>query len=1363
MSKMRNYILIGLVLVLAFGLINTGLSKSVDNNLTADTELMQTSEYKYKTTYLHNDSATILGTNYQYTFNNTKGENAKLTTWVSGDETFEWTMSPTLAGDLNISGTSTFYIWASQKNAENYDDTDIQFDLSMYELSSDGSILVGQTTKTYDVRSSFTEYSIDIGVDNIFNRGNSIRIELSLTHSSNRDHKIAFGSDSYPSRLELRTSSYAHASEINSLNSTYQNTVVYDVSTADKTAYFNTTISDPFGGYDIEYVNVTLMDPQGDQVFYRQPMTKVSGTETSHKSNYTYQWNYSGFQSGEYTAVISVVDLTGYFYRYPEHPGDETYGGQIDKTEHTFWIGGRPLYVNFQTVDSKDNLLTGARIAVEDVGDGYTDEYGIHNFTMSPGTYNVSVYWQDTEVKFTQYTVDHNISRNDPVRIGCDVYYPSYKVLDSNGVSVESARVFVTHPNGTLIRKSTNSTGVIELYQVPSGDYEFTTLWRGKEVNNTDFFIDDNQQSAINGRIYQLDLLTVDDQGEVVTDVQVTIRYQSTQRIAESKLTNSQGRLTVRLPGTESGFRYEIESQWHGINVGKVSNYQITDNDETTIYLDIYEVDFNTVDKEGETLGSTSLNAYTNQTGDLANTIETDPDGHGSMKLPRGYHTVDAYWNGIYVGSQTIEARDGLSTTIEADVYHVTYHLVDERGGDIANSTLEVSYGNLGLIDSKTTDVDGRIDTRLPAVELDLKATWKGLQIYDGTDTVDSNEEKTIECSVYYLTVRAEDDLGEPLENSNIQITVGDDILAYRTTDSTGHTNEMRLPGHTYDVKAFWKGLPVYSQDLNLVDSSTQTIETNVYHTSIVVEDDLSQIISDAEVEVYNRNNLLSSGVTEEDGGFDTKLPQGEHRFMISWRNVEVYDSQKQVIESGSLVLQSNDVYHVTFHMIDSRDESVSNASMSLSVDGEQFSTGTSNGSGMFQERIPTPVGQPGEIETKIYWKKVVVYDGTVDINDNSLYEDPKELELNIFYLNVSVDDNRENPVGNAKIIDRHSELPDGESIIADKNTNDQGETYFRLPRGEQTFEIIWKDITVKNRQVDMQQDETINIDASVYYLDISIVDDKGEPVPHSLVDVTYQDSDKLYQSNYANTSGDLEVRIPASTWDIKSTWFDTVVHEQEHEVTSDESTWSLEAEVDVYYLEVKTLDKDGEKLSGVHLIVQSDEKSWSGYTSNGNKTFRLPAREYTVKGEFKDTYMLTKVNVEENKQVEVQSSSTEKVKFNSYPQPVYTTNLFFFLLIILVILIIFGYILKRLAESVETEEEAEEGSEESSLFEEEAEDETDETSEEEIDEESTEGEDEWKDTEDEEESVSEEEISEDTEETGNEEDDMIEEADETL
>jgi len=1220
MYGMKKIFLFSAVALLLIGLAFSSSAVAEENamdNVEMNSDGLMEEDLKEKTIYFHNETGTVDGETVD-TMNTTMGENHNIETSTDEMMWLDWYLYPSFASNFTLNGTASSYIWAETEDVTG-DRNQLTIHMELIEIpfgEEDPTTIVQAQSDTYeDVSTVFDEYSVSTEIDEYeVSAGSTIQAVIGVEGDGEFPKNVAFGDSEYPSRLELSTPTYIDVENFQLFNSTYEETYTFQLESDGDVMHFNSSVRDPFGGYDVHAVYLTVEGPE-ETVFYRENMELVEGDDTSYRLNYTYEWDYSEPEEGEYIAIVSAVDNTGYNYRYPDNPGDETYGGHLVSEEKEFWIGAERYHVNLAALDSEENPMEGAEIKVVDDDietEGVTDEEGIANISMRGDDNTVKVYWQDVLVNETVLEIDGDVAREDAIELNCLVYTPTYEVLDITHEPIQNVNLYVGHPNGTTMRVITSDQGEVKVPQLPQGEYQIRSEWLTKVVNQTSHQLDSNEHLTIHADVYYMDISVSDERGEPVSNVHITSRYTDTGRVADAALTDIDGKTTMRLPAT-TDFLYDLDTSWRGVSVGEEHDIELDSNTTLEIDLEIYYIDLHVEDStpDNRDLEDARLRAYNVETGALANTNITDEQGESGMRLPTGDHTFEVRWKGVLVAEVTEEVEQGEMIEIQSDVYYLDIKVEDTENEDVNNAVVEIRHQGR-LVEQITTNTEGEAPrVTLPTAEFNVRIRWRGVEVYDDTYTLEDNEDTTIAALIYNVDFVLEDDFGEPLGGASLEIRNGADLIASVGADSHGEAS--------------------------------------------------------------------------------MRLPQGTHMTEIEWKHLIVYEDLQTIDNSGEMKIVVEEVYHVNFQGLDSEDIEVNRASVLVFVNGEQIASGRTDQDGLYEDRIPTPYTEPGEVTIEVQWRDVEVYEEIHTIESHRSTEDAVELELDIYYLEYELFDEDGEAVENARIFLRHSEIVEGRDLIADRTTDEEGFIEFRLPRGEQTLTARWKEIQVAQRDIEMSENKRLEIQADIYYLDIEVFDDRWEELSGAEVRITYPGVEKLYQSQHTDENGEAMSRIPAAEWDVQVNWRNTKIYSDSFEVSEEEDTWELELQAEVYYLTVVTEDKDGEELSDVHLRVMKEDRVWSGYTENGNLTFRLPARDdYVIEAEYETTYMLTQVEVNETETLALQDTSEETLTFEDYPIPFYRTNLFMFLglLILIIAAIVLGY--TKISEKIDEEQELE-------------------------------------------------------------------------
>jgi len=248
--------------------------------------------------------------------------------------------------------------------------------------------------------------------------------------------------------------------------------------------------------------------------------------------------------SGNYTVIVTVVDFNG-FYHFLNYG---TFSPHVENAYQTFSIGVQFL-VQIRTVDAHNQILANANVKAVSadvvLASGYTNSSGWWTAGLWAGYYNITVFWQGVEVARELIRVANQSS----FTIQCQVYYPSFKIVDDVNSPLPDAEVYVTSPNGTTTVPPlyTTQDGSISLTQAPGGSYKFVILWKGVTVKDATITVNSDGPYALDTDVYQLTVKVLGNDRTVVSSAYVIVYTQSGVGYG-LEITDATGQAVFRLP-----------------------------------------------------------------------------------------------------------------------------------------------------------------------------------------------------------------------------------------------------------------------------------------------------------------------------------------------------------------------------------------------------------------------------------------------------------------------------------------------------------------------------------------------------------------------------------------------------------------------------------------------------------------------------------------------------------------------------------------------------------------------------------------------------------------------------------------------
>ncbi len=563
------------LIVVAFALLTSGalvapsaLSKgaAASTNLAASAS-PQAPTPRDLTFYMHNNTLAkdVSGVSTPYIFDTLQkfGKNNTITNIFEAKQ--DWYLFPALAGNLTVNGTISMHIYTSVSGTSPSQNPT----LTVSEIAANGTTMWSDSHTFGNLPAWNTPHDLVLnltGVYHTFLAGSTILVVVDDLVATSRTVTLWYNASWVPSHLIIQSDSFAQVDSMAFLN--YQGTprVNFDPLAANKTITIRVNVTDPLGGYDIAWVNLTLVQPGGASVLTMVAMEQTAGTPLSYVSTYELEFNYSGHPDGRYNATASVLDNSGMYY-FSEFYAT---GPLLAQFASFFYVGGLPLYVNVKAVDSKGNALVGAAITllsgnVAEVTQS-ADANGASNFTMAIGLYDLRVVWQGIDVADQALNATANVSAANPVVITCEVYYPVFHAEDAQGVALADATLLFIHPNGEEIGPyRTDSSGNVELSQVPVGTYGVSASWRGIDVFSGSEAVSSNAVITFETAVYELTVVAKAGNGQVLPGAYVSV-IDSSGLVFDSNITGADGSVVLRLPAGN----YTIEARYITVDQGSL-------------------------------------------------------------------------------------------------------------------------------------------------------------------------------------------------------------------------------------------------------------------------------------------------------------------------------------------------------------------------------------------------------------------------------------------------------------------------------------------------------------------------------------------------------------------------------------------------------------------------------------------------------------------------------------------------------------------------------------------------------------------------------------------------------------------------
>jgi len=684
--------------------------------------------------------------------------------------------------------------------------------------------------------------------------------------------------------------------------------------------------------------------------------------------------------------------------------------------------------------------------------------------------------------------------------------------------------------------------------------------------------------------------------------------------------TDASGQVVLRLAnGT-----YDLEVLWQNVRV--YFNVHTVINDT---YIDVkaavYAPSLVAVDDVGDPVFDAVVFAVHPNGTFMAQSWRTDASGNVDWDtMAGGDYRVSAYWMGVEVFNSTVTIDGQGPFTLDLMVYQLDIQVVDSAGDGLELAQVVIANTTNGLVaDSKLTNFTGHTVSKVPIGSYDFRVYWRNELVFDDLSDhlVDASGPLVLSARIYAVDLLVVDASDLPLTNARVVVgfAVSGHVQDFGTTDDAGIL-QTRLPVGQYNFWVYWKDVLVNeTRNFYFDGSANHTIHASVYWVDVHVRDtELVPVVS-ALVTLRHSDGLDFGTVSTDDAGNTSyRLPIGEYRILVSWKETVVLDALRY-IDSQDPIVFTVAIYYLRLHVIDSRSMPVESALVVTYNDTSSAIVGSTvtDAAGNITHRVPM-----GTYRIQIVWQEAVVYEAyrLVDTND------PATVVVNVFYVDIHVQDTLDASLEGAMISFINETT--GRSM-GSQATGDDGNVSYRTPIGDYHLRVMWQEALVHESLERVAADRALVITASVYYAFVECVDTTGVALAGASVTVTNPVTGRIMGSQTTDPDGKVTYRLPMDNYTFEVVWAETVVYRAAHVIDNNEP---LVLVVSVYYAELHVVDSTGVPLESA-LVTFTNTTSGRQMgerttPSDGIVTFRLPSGEMEVKVVWQETVVFYAVRV---------------------------------------------------------------------------------------------------------------------------------------
>ncbi len=237
--------------------------------------------------------------------------------------------------------------------------------------------------------------------------------------------------------------------------------------------------------------------------------------------------------------------------------------------------------------------------------------------------------------------------------------------------------------------------------------------------------------------------------------------------------------------------------------------------------LPVY-VNVKAVDSESAVLAGAQLTLVS---GGIAVDVQTSSAaGLANFTMAKGEYTIRVSWQGILVASLAYSATTNVSASnpvvITTHVYYPLFQAEDANGVALEDASILFLHPNGSKLGPYKTNATGQVLlSQVPEGIYGLEVSWRGVDVYTGSQNVSSNSVITFETAVYELTVTAKAGNGQVLPGAFVSVVDSTGLVFDAGITGADGTVTLRLPAGNYTIEARY----ITEQLGTLYDSGTRT------------------------------------------------------------------------------------------------------------------------------------------------------------------------------------------------------------------------------------------------------------------------------------------------------------------------------------------------------------------------------------------------------------------------------------------------------------------------------------------------------------------------------------------------------------
>ncbi|HLQ42354.1 MAG TPA: hypothetical protein VK189_05815 [Thermoplasmata archaeon] len=236
----------------------------------------------------------------------------------------------------------------------------------------------------------------------------------------------------------------------------------------------------------------------------------------------------------------------------------------------------------------------------------------------------------------------------------------------------------------------------------------------------------------------------------------------------------------------EDGFRDQMVASFY---IGGLASY----------------VNVEAVDSKMASLNRATVDLLTG--GVVVDAVATDSNGLANLTMAQGTYEFRVIWQSVLVASVTQDVSSNVSAAsplvIATQVYYPIFRATDADGRALGGASLLFVHPNGAKLGPYETNASGEVTLdQVPVGTYGILAAWRGVDVFSGSEMVQSNGVISFMTAVYELTVTAKSGDGQTLAGVFVSVTDSTGLVFDAGITGAQGTVILRLPSGAYTVNA---------------------------------------------------------------------------------------------------------------------------------------------------------------------------------------------------------------------------------------------------------------------------------------------------------------------------------------------------------------------------------------------------------------------------------------------------------------------------------------------------------------------------------------------------------------------------------